>query len=307
MSTIPADGRHCTLLMVHGRGSSPPMDKLQSAWTQALSHGVQRDHGQSLERVNVEMVYYADLIDQDIPNVQEYDEVLDLADREQALSTLSKLKSAKGFRRSKYEELPGQSALREFLADIGVPVFRILGLSEKRLKKYLPELIGYWADAKRAESLRQRLLTPLNEALQRGDHVLVIAHCMGSVLCYDTFIEASQAASENRVHTWITLGSPLADDDVKRRLLGQPGQYPKMLLNWFNIAAEDDPYCHDETVVNDFRAMLSSRQISRIQDYHIYNLTERFGSSDPHSELGYLIHPRTSQLVVDWLNAIPGT
>ena len=73
------------------------------------------------------------------------------------------------------------------------------------------------------------------------------------------------------------------------------------------MAAEDDPVCHDETMANDFEAMLKERHISRIQDYHIYNLTERYGKSDPHAALGYLIHPRTAGLVADWINARPGT
>ena len=53
--------------------------------------------------------------------------------------------------------------------------------------------------------------------------------------------------------------------------------------------------------------MLAERHISRIQDYHIYNLAERYGRSDPHDALGYLSHPRTATLLNDWLSASPGT
>jgi hypothetical protein len=49
--------------------------------------------------------------------------------------------------------------------------------------------------------------------------------------------------------------------------------------------------------------MLKERHISRIQDYHIYNLTERYGRSDPHDAFGYLAHPRTASLVHNWLNS----
>ena len=127
---------------------------------------------------------------------------------------------------------------------------------------------------------------------------------MGSVLCYDAFWELSAETQEleHRIHSWITLGSPLADDDVKRQLAGFNQGFPNILINWFNLAAEDDPYCHDETVANDFAGMLKARHISRIQDYQIYNLTERYGRSDPHGSLGYLVHPRMSTLVNDWLS-----
>ncbi len=301
--------RQRTLLLVHGRGVKPAAKELEESWIRALTHGLQRDHQRSLEGVNVRMIYYGDFTREYDPEAANYDESMDLADLANAFGALAKLKSAKLFRRSNYEALPGQSPLREFLADIGVPVFRLLGLGQKRLARYMPELAAYWADSTQAQSLRHRFLGPLNTALDRGDHVLIISHCTGSVICYDAFFDARRDDSRpnRRVHSWITLGSPLADDDVKRNLLGQPDDYPNMLINWFNIAAEDDPYCHDETVANDFQSMLSSKQISRIQDYHVYNLTERYGSSDPHSALGYLIHPRTGQLVVNWLNAVPDT
>ncbi len=49
--------------------------------------------------------------------------------------------------------------------------------------------------------------------------------------------------------------------------------------------------------------MLDYHLISRIRDYRIYNLAIRYGHSNPHNALGYLIHPRVSSLVGDWLLA----
>ncbi|MDH3641961.1 MAG: hypothetical protein OES38_07680, partial [Gammaproteobacteria bacterium] len=69
------------------------------------------------------------------------------------------------------------------------------------------------------------------------------------------------------------------------------------------VAAEDDFTCHDETMANDFKAMLEHHLISRIKDYRIYNLAVRYGRSNPHNSIGYLIHPRVSRLVADWLAA----
>jgi hypothetical protein len=59
--------------------------------------------------------------------------------------------------------------------------------------------------------------------------------------------------------------------------------------------------CHDNTLGDDFRDMLKQRQVSCIRDYRIYNLAVRYGKSNPHSSIGYLIHPRVSKLVADWL------
>jgi hypothetical protein len=43
--------------------------------------------------------------------------------------------------------------------------------------------------------------------------------------------------------------------------------------------------------------------LSRIRDYRIYNLAVRYGKSNPHSFMGYLVHPRMTKLVADWLSA----
>lgn len=304
MSTMPAR----TLILVHGRGAQPDADTLRRDWLEILEHGLARDHGESLENVQVELVYFGDVSGPLDPDVEKFDPVLEQADRRNAVEALKSLRG-KDFRRVRYESVPGQSPLKEFLADLGVPLSRALGLANKRLAHFYPELSAYWQDERLAEDLRGRLSLPLVEALRRGDHVMVVSHCIGTVLAYDAFWDASNAITSNepRIHSWLTLGSPLADDDVRRRLGGQPAGFPNLLINWYNLAAEDDPVCHDETVANDFKAMLAERHISRIQDYHIYNLAERYGRSDPHDVLGYLSHPRTASLVHDWLNAAPGT
>lgn len=298
-----------TLFLVHGRGVKPERDVYQDLWRRALAHGLQRDFQIGLEGVDLQMIYYGDVTRRLDPQADRYDAVLDLADRENALQRLTGLKNGKSFRRDHYEAVPGQSPLPEFLADVGVPVSRALGLANRRLAHFYPELEAYWRDAPLAVDLRARLTGPLVAALNRGDHIMVLSHGMGSVISYDAFWEASQqvASASERVHTWITLGSPLADNDVRRRLGGQPKNFPNLLINWFNLAAEDDPVCHDETVADDFRSMLRERHLSRIQDYHIYNLTERYGRSDPHAAPGYLIHPRTSHLLHDWITVRPGT
>ena len=296
------------LILIHGRGTQPDAEALKTEWLRCLEHGLARDHGESLETVSVDLVYYGDICEKLDPDQAKFDPVLDRADRANALDSLLALRS-KEFRRARYEAVPGQSPLKEFLSDLGVPLSRALGLANKRLAHFYPELTAYWQDEDLARDLRARMSKPLSSALQNDEHVLVISHCTGTVLAYDAFWDVSQTVSsaEQRIYGWITLGSPLADDDVRRRLGGQPSGFPNLLINWFNLAAEDDPVCHDETVANDFKDMLTERHISRIQDFHIYNLTERYGRSDPHDALGYLCHPRTAALLHDWLSASPGT
>ncbi|HZD51631.1 MAG TPA: hypothetical protein VE175_01170, partial [Woeseiaceae bacterium] len=108
-----------------------------------------------------------------------------------------------------------------------------------------------------------------------------------------------------KIEQWVTLGSPLGDVAVRRRLRGAKSRdrerFPTNVLSWHNVSAEDDYLCHDNTLGDDFRAMLKQRQVSCIRDYRIYNLAVRYGRSNPHSSIGYLIHPRVAKLISDWL------
>ena len=78
-------------------------------------------------------------------------------------------------------------------------------------------------------------------------------------------------------------------------------RYPKNILSWHNVSAEDDYTCHDHTLRDDFKAMLEEKLVSCIRNYQIYNLAIHYGKSNPHSSVGYYIHPRMMQLIVDWL------
>jgi len=159
-----------------------------------------------------------------------------------------------------------------------------------------------------------RLLDVLAPALVRGDDVLLLSQGLGSVISYDALWRLSHdpdwsTAGRQRVRKWVTTGSPLASEYVKRRLRGAGEQtsrcFPDRLITWFNVAAEDDYLCHDETVSHDFTAMLHHQQVSRIHDYRIYNLAIRCGRSNPHNTVGYLVHPRLTRLLADWLTDQP--
>ena len=118
MSTVPPNSGQATIFLVHGRGVKPPEPILTEHWVRALEHGLKRDHQLDLCEVNVEMIYYADLTNELDPEFAKYDEVLDVADRNNAFNQLSALQAASAFRRARYESVPGQSPLKEFLADL---------------------------------------------------------------------------------------------------------------------------------------------------------------------------------------------
>lgn len=64
---------------------------------------------------------------------------------------------------------------------------------------------------------------------------MIVGHCLGSVIAYDTLWQMSREHNlSDRVSYFVTLGSPLGDNNVRSRLLGRGhtsvGQYPNNLI-----------------------------------------------------------------------------
>ena len=296
------------IVLLHGRGAKPNEAELRSLWIQALRAGLERDAPVQLpafDAADIHMVYFADhLRDFAEPG---YDETLDLDNRRQTLKELMAKHKAKDFRRKHYEALPGKTPLKEFAMDLSAS----LGLGRAAIRKALPELQYYWDDNQHwSDAVLQPLTALLGGLMSAERNILLISHCMGSVLAWDslwriTHERENTAHEMKRITRWITMGSPLGSSAVRSKLAGanESGtrRFPAVLNAWHNISAEDDYVCHDKTVADDFRAMLQQRLIGDIRDHTIYNLSVRYGRSNPHSSLGYLIHPRTAQLLSEWL------
>jgi hypothetical protein len=308
-----AASRRLSIVLIHGRDFKPAEASLRELWLDAIRAGLGRDrpdHLGVLAMAAVSLAYFGDATARVLQAVgRPYDEVVDMADRRNALKQLTALE-ARRFRRNAYERLPGKTPLKEFLADVGAPVAAVLHLTDWMARRVVPELAQYWvADSAYRTDVDRRVVEAIAAPLRRGDRLVVISHCIGSIAAYNAFWLLSRGGYNDgrlqsaKVDCWITLGSPLGDHTVKQRLLGaaQPRaeRYPNCLLNWFNFAAEDDYTCHDETVGNDFRAMLQEHLISRIVDQRIYNLAVRYGRSNPHNAVGYLIHPRVIKVIAD--------
>jgi hypothetical protein len=307
-----------TLILVHGGGFKPPEAELRRLWRDALGVGLARDYSKKggsslLDDVRLEFVYYGDLANARLQEAgRGIDQALDLEDRLRDLRRLAMVSSKKKFRRVHYEVLPGKTALREFIADMAAPLLTLFGLAGRALERTTPVLAAYLGEDQRfRETCEDRLMQVLAPALARHDDVLLLSHAMGSVISYDVLWRLSQppltggAPEASRVHTWISFGSPLANHYVKRQLRGSGApverRFPNKVVNWFNLSAEDDFHCHDKTVADDFALMLRRQQISQIRDYRIYNLAVRYGRSNPHNAVGYLVHPRMTLLLYEWL------
>jgi len=307
-----------SILLVHGRDFKPAEEDLMEVSLSALRAGVRRDYPDSvdaLESVSKDMAYFGDLTNEYLESLgKRYDPALDLGDRKNALSSMKLIDARKRFGIRQYDCLPGKSALREFVADLCAPLLGSIGLTMPMLRCVSKDCAEYLAgESDYAERVRERVRTRLCEKMDRGDRILLITHGVGCVVAYDVLWELShdpefkEKYADCKVDNWVTLGAPLGDHHIRKHLKGAKekieGRFPTNVISWCNVAAEDDYTCHDNTLADDFKKMMDQRLVSAVHDYRIYNLAVRYGKSNPHSSVGYYIHPRISKIVIDWIRA----
>ena len=309
-----------SLLLVHGKDFKPGAEQYCDLAIAALAAGLERDFPDELgtfHSLKKSLCYYGDLTADVLNRYGKYfDEVLDIGDRQNALAQMKMLDKRKQFGVGRYDRLPGKTAIVEFAADVVAPLLAVLGFSKPLIARLSKDVAEYWnVKSDYAASVRSRVREKICAALDRGDKILLISHGSGSIVTYDVLWQLSHQEEyadkyrERKIESWVTLGSPLGDSMVRRRLLGAKAkgreQFPCNIVTWNNVSAEDDYQCHDNTLADDFKPMLKQRQVSSIRDYKIYNLSVRYGKSNPHSSLGYYIHPRVSQIIVEWLKSGP--
>ncbi len=303
------------MLLVHGRDFKPPLESLSDVCAAALRAGVERDYSEYLhlyDKIGVNLAYYGDLSNELlVSGAREYDHQIDMGDRSRALSDLRAIEARKRFGIRQYDCLPGKTAVPEFFANLIAPLCGVLGLTKSLVRRMSPDFAEYLAaDSEYAAKVRARVRTELCGLLDRGDRVMLVTHGTGCVVVYDVLWQLSHDErftaeyGDSKIDTWVTLGAPLGDNYIRKHLMGAKGEstsYPKNVITWHNVSAEDDYTCHDNTLADDFKSMLQQHAVSTVQDYCVYNLAVRFGKSNPHSSVGYLIHPRMSKIIVDWL------
>lgn len=305
-----------TMLFVHGRDFKPSAEEFMDLTLSALSSGIGRDFpdmSDQLQELDKRLAYYGDITDDFLTSQGlSYDEALDIGDRRNALIKLKAIEKKKNFGVNRYDRLPGKSAITEFAADVIGPILGGIGFSNKLLAKVGADLAEYWNEKSDfASKIRDRVRTTICEALDGNNQILLLSHGTGCVITYDVLWQLSHipeyadAYRNHKIDLWLTLGAPLGDSMVRKRILGAKKKgverYPSNVVSWHNVSAEDDFVSHDNTLADDYKDMLKQKQVSCIRDYQIYNMCIRYGKSNPHSSLGYLIHPRTAQIVSEWL------
>jgi len=300
------------IIYVHGRDYKPKQKYLEDYWNETIEKGLFRDFGEEtvdkFKSTKVEMAYYGNISNENLKKyLDPYNENDDIFDRKECLDKLSSyLKS--DFSHSTYCDLPGKTSLPELvLGTISAPL-SFFGLADDVVSIAAPDMKDYWNQNKSFGSdIRAPLTKILLEALNNDDEVLLISHSLGTIISYDVLWKFSHTSKykqikEKKVHTWITMGSPLGDEDIKKRIKGaketKEKKYPININKWFNIASKDDYIAHDKNISNDFKKMNVTKN-----DIRNYNLALNNEKSNPHFEAGYLISPEIVNIVAEWLHS----
>jgi hypothetical protein len=305
-----------SLLLVHGRDFKPAEESYTDLSMAALRSGIERDCPDLVEAFDAmqkSVAWYGDLNAEVLHSSGKiYDESLDIGDRRNALTALREITARKRFGIRQYDCLPGKSAVPEAIVDVIAPVLGAIGLCQPLIRTVSKDFARYF-DRKSDYALRvrERLRTRICALMDRDDKIVLISHGTGSVVAYDVLWQLShdpdlkEQYGDKKIKLWMTLGSPLGDTSIQKRLLGAKEaamtKFPVNVISWHNIAAEDDYTCHDNTLADDFKKMMQQRVVSAVHDYLIFNLAVRYGRSNPHSSIGYYIHPRVSKVLADWL------
>jgi len=310
-----------SILFVHGSDFKPPAEVFLDEASTALRSGIERDFPDSVElfdSIDLELAYYGDLGNELLrAHGKHYDEQLDIGDRRNALENLRKIPQRKRFGLRQYDSLRGKSAIPEALADVASPLLGALGLAAPLVSMVAKDFAIYiHGKTEFTEQVRERIRSKLCDMLNRGDQLMLMTHGTGCFIAYDVLWQLSHDErfkadyAGAKVDLWMTLGSPISDNQLRKRLLGArrigKARYPTNVITWQNISAEDDYFCHDKTVADDLKKMMREHVISSINDHRIYNHTMRYGKSNPHCSLGYFIHPRVAKIVVEWMQASNG-
>lgn len=188
--------------------------------------------------------------------------------------------------------------------------FLIPHLANERMEVHLQDLRRYYQNEDgAADRARELLKQRLRAAHETGRPVLLLAHSMGSVIAFDSLWQLSHKDhGELHVDTWVTMGSPLGQNYLQKRILGhaQSGRlrYPTNVGRWINLAAVGDLTAIDPHLGNDFAEMVELGLVESIEDLSMFNYYRLDGQLNVHAEYGYLVNEVTGRIIADWWRKI---
>jgi hypothetical protein len=285
------------ILGIHGLGNKPNKDILSKWWQLSLQEGLNRQ-GFKTNMPEFKMIYWADIL-YPVPlekTIEEPDDPYFINEKYTIADPVFERPSYR-FRKRILRTL-GNKLYSIFLnKDF---TLRYSFIPDYILRKYFSDLELYYKEEPKKEDIeeyrkKELILQRLADALEehKNDDILLIAHSMGSIIAFDVL---SFFASESKVHTFITIGSPLGlplvvskiasqyrvDPNGKKEMVTPPGIYG----NWFNYSDVLDKITLNYKLSRKYKF---NRHAIKPRDFEIINdYTSEHGKHNPHKSYGYL-------------------
>lgn len=298
------------IIGVHGLGNKPPKNLLKKWWKDAIKEGFKKN-GVKNELSEFELVYWADIL---------YDGPLNKWEKDPE----SPYYLNEPYKKASKNLVVEDRSLKESWIDFISTQLNKIFLNEDKtlnygfitdfiLHNYFRDLEVYYkeecqdedqATCKAKHLIRRRVIEVINK--YKDYEIMIVAHSMGSIITFDvlTFL-----LPETKIHTLVTLGSPLglpvviakiASDHKKNHnghmYMGTP---PGVFTNWYNLADIQDRVALNYKLNDDFDS--NSNGIAPI-DFMVLNDYEVDNRKNPHKSFGYLRTPEMSKIFDDFLN-----
>ena len=213
-----------------------------------------------------------------------------------------------------YKELVREHRNLRFLDDVlrvASPLGSLTRLGIGAIARLFPDLGAYLRTRQWGSAIRRRVQRVVSLALRQGDDIALVTHSMGCIVAYDVLWKLSRLSEHSRMHDkrvslWVTMGSALGDGIIRRHLYdaGEPddGVYPANIVDWINIAAQDDFVVHHAKAEANFAKMQERGLVRRIRDLpRIYTFWVGAAGSNPHKSFGYVNHPVVARTLAKWI------
>lgn len=299
------------ILGIHGMRNKPPKRLLERWWKKALQEGL-RGIGHPRRLFAFKLVYWADFL---------YPEPLDptVKDKKDPLFITNPYLPARIVHKKKPITLRKKvlDYIRRQLDKIMINddlSINYTAVTDLIIRRYFRDLDIYYSKecldrtntmCRAKDAIREELARMLRKYRRRD--ILLIGHSMGSIIAYDVLIHS---APDVRIHTLVTMGSPLGLPPVMLKIIAEGGKKPRkpiiaktpenIVHAWYNFSDHKDRVATPYVLSGDYTA--NRRRICPV-DATVFNNYEYKGNSNPHNIYGYLRTPQLAHVIDSFLNA----
>ena len=297
------------IIGIHGLGNKPPEKLLEKWWKLAMTEGL-RNSGHKTAIANFRLAYWADIIYDKSQDPDEKDTESPWFMDEKYTKAPENFPVEDYSTRKKVIDFLGRQMNRIFLNDDLTLNYSFI--SDTIINRYFKDLEVYYSgnvsmknneSYKAGDLIKERLYYLLKK--HKNDEIMLIGHSMGSIIAFDvlTFM-----ASDIRINTLITMGSPLGLPAViskiagERKLRGISSNHvttpPDVTRNWYNFSDILDKVAFNYKLSDYYSE--NGHGVKPV-DLLVVNNYVIDGVRNPHKSFGYLRTPEFTEILNEFI------